>query len=329
MKQLFDAYTSTRIHPVNLCSHDLALFAHEFSKPINETTIEIVENVDVLQDTIFNRHSFKFYSKHTYVEDSHLKLIIPKLLLYFGPYEVITKGIWIKDNWSWGYFHWITDALTRLIASEDYMDSHLVILPKEFEKIHYITQSLEMLNYKAKYYNLSKRLHVKELLLPSHTAPVGNYNKEVINKVRERFFDIGNTDATPLKRIFISRQKARFRKISNENELMIVLESFGFEIHFFEDYPFTKQVNLMKKTSHLIGMHGAGLTNMLFMPLNGKVLELRNKDDAHNNCFFTLASDLGHDYFYLLNEGDSSDTHFVNITVDIEKLKKALEHMMA
>ena len=64
------------------------------------------------------------------------------------------------------------------------------------------------------------------------------------------------------------------------------------------------------------------------MQKNSKVLELRNKEDSHNNCFFSLASDLGHNYYYLLNDGNIKDTHFVNITVNIGNLEKAIVEML-
>ncbi len=129
----------------------------------------------------------------------------------------------------------------------------------------------------------------------SLTAPTGNYNKEIINKVRDRFNP--NTVAKPLRKIYIFRQKARYRKITNESEVVALLRYYGFEIHYFENYAFTEQVILMQQTSHLICSHGSGLINMLFMPKNCEVLELRNRDDNRNNCFYKLALDLEHNYY--------------------------------
>jgi capsular polysaccharide biosynthesis protein len=109
--------------------------------------------------------------------------------------------------------------------------------------------------------------------------------------------------------------------------VMELLLQYGYEIHFFEDYDLKKQIEIMSETKSLIGLHGAGLTNMLFMPANGQVLELRNENDAHNNCYFSLASDLNQAYYYLINTGDIEDTHRVEVTVDISKLKIAVELM--
>jgi len=113
----------------------------------------------------------------------------------------------------------------------------------------------------------------------------------------------------------------------NEDAVVALVQQHGYEIHFFEDYTLRQQIAIMAETRYLIGLHGAGLTNVLFMPAQGKILELRNQLDDHNNCFFTLASALDHDYYYLNNDGDTTDTHIVNITVDTALLQQALHRM--
>jgi len=79
----------------------------------------------------------------------------------------------------------------------------------------------------------------------------------------------------------------------------------------------------------LIGIHGAGLTNILFMPKGASVLELRRKDDSHNNCYFSLASALELNYFYQLCEVDNENivTQVNDFLVDkiiLEKNIKAI-----
>jgi len=316
---------STRKKPKNLVKKDEALFAHQFLKKIPATTLEKVKNVSILYDSILKKSEFRFFSKYTHVDGlSKLKKLL-RLRVLLRTKIKIDKGVWIIDNWSYEYFHWLTDALPRLLAAEKYIENHEVLLPLKFRKSPYV-ESLQLLNCKFKFFDSKFPVSVKELLIPSHTAPTGNFNKEIINNLRERF-NRNIENLTPSKKIFVSRAKARFRKIVNEVEVVRLVTSFGYEVHYFEDYSFQKQVSLMQQASHLIGLHGAGLTNMLFMPENGKVLELRNADDDHNNCFYTLASDLGHEYYYLLNKGDMKDTHFVNVTVCIDELTKLLQQI--
>ncbi len=66
---------------------------------------------------------------------------------------------------------------------------------------------------------------------------------------------------------------------------------------------------------------------MLFMREGQQVLELRRRGDAHNNCYFTLASAMGHDYYYLLCDGSSANTFDADFTVDIAALRMTLSGM--
>jgi hypothetical protein len=46
-------------------------------------------------------------------------------------------------------------------------------------------------------------------------------------------------------------------------------------------------------------MHGAGMTNMLFMEGGGFVLEMRNREGPRNNALFALAGACELQYAYL------------------------------
>ena len=326
MKKLYKKHIAVRNKPKNLKDEDSLLFKHEFSKEINTTTLQTVKDADIVNHLIFSARKLRFYPKYTRLNKVSFKQKIKTLLSLLLLCKKVNKGVWITDDLSINYFHWFTDALPRLLASENFLDGHAILLPYEYEKQVYVIQSLKILNFDIIFFDPKKRLHVKQLILPSHTAPTGNYNKDIINKVRNRFFsdfpDTGN------KKIYISRQKAIRRKITNENELMQQLKLYGFAIHFFEDYDFYRQVEIVQQATHLIGLHGAGLTNMLFMHKNGKILELRNEGDDHNNCYFSLASDLGHDYYYLVCKGDNQNTLDANLTVDINSLKLVIEQML-
>lgn len=247
--------------------------------------------------------------------------MISSLKYIFSKSEKFENAIWITDDWSTEYFHWLTDALTRYVWCEEYSKSSIVILPSKFEERRYIVESLDFLNINYKILN-KKKAFITNLILPSHTANTGNYNTQIINKLNDKFT---NYCSKGTRRIYASRQKADKRKIKNEDELVAFLIKYDFDIHFFEDYSFEKQVKLLNQTEILIGLHGAGLTNMLFMPKGGKIVELRNHSDTINNCYFSLASEIDHEYYYLECSGDSEYTHNVNVTVDINKFENILK----
>jgi len=329
MKILYKKHQTTRKPPKNIKKEDLPLFQQEFTKEIRDSHVLKLSKVFLLNDNIVEVKNKINYKEYTQISKLPLKLKLKRLLRWFlintSKKRTIENGVWIIDNWSNEYFHWLTDALPRLIASESVDSNVPILLPESFKSVNYITESLRIFGRDIIFYNPSQKIEVNRLILPSYTANTGNYNKLIINNLRERF--IHRFKNSENRKIYVSRKKARTRKITNEDELQKLLESFGYEIHFFEDYSFQKQVKIMSETKSLIGLHGAGLTNMLFMPEGGQVLELRNENDSINNCYFTLASDLNHSYYYQLNKGDKSETSDVNITVDLNEFKKNIELM--
>lgn len=316
------AHSSTRKSPVNLEEKDLPLFSHELEKHIGESHVIVLDKAFILGDLIF--HAGNFYSSYTHINYVRKKDRLRALSMLIRTSQKIDSATWIIDNGCAGYFHWLTDALPRLMAAEL---NGPVLLPQHWKKMRYMEQSLLLLGIQAIYYDPARPLKIGRLALPNHTAPSGNYNDAYIKELRAAFNR--NATTSPERKIYISRKKAPKRHVLNEDEVIAVMEQAGFEIHCFEDYDFEKQVSLMQETKCLAGLHGAGLTNMLFMPEKTKVLELRNSGDSHNNCYFSMASALDIDYYYLLNKGSHADTHTSDIEVDPEALKKALSRMIS
>ena len=132
-------------------------------------------------------------------------------------------------------------------------------------------------------------------------------------------------------KIYISRSKATKRKISNESEVEIYLENLGFRKIHFEDHSFIEQVSIMHHCKKLIGVHGAGLANMIFMNAHGRVMELRKHDAGENYFYFSLASTVDLDYYYQFCDSVDGGTSVqdADILVDIVELKENLKIMLS
>lgn len=165
--------------------------------------------------------------------------------------------------------------------------------------------------------------------MPTYTAPTGNFNDTLIKSLRIFLNDhfIINSKTSTCKKIYISRAKSRGRRIVNEEEVKLILEAYGFEIHHFEDYSFEKQIAIVQNANYLISNHGSGLTNMLFMKPERSVLELRQYGDNSNSCYFALASAL--DLHYLYQTCRPEMTGKDNLIVDCDKLRENIEKMLA
>lgn len=322
---ILKGYTSVRNPPVNLKPIDLQLFEHEYKRNIEAATILTMHHVLILKDTIFKPFPPSFFSRFTHIHPLSVLSKVKRCGLAFLRKKHTAHGLWIADEWSGGYFHWFGDAVPRLVSFElaNPGIKPKVLLPASFQNCEYISESLAMLNFEYEYVETFRPLRVSKLEIPGHLAPTGNYYGKVMESIRDKF--LPKNILPPSKKVYISRAKAKKRKILNEMEIIKVFEKSGFEIFFMEDLSFSSQLDLLSKTKILAGVHGAGLTNMLFMPKGGKILELRISGDYKNNCYFSMASDLGHQYFYLLNPSKSDNKHLTDITVDPLNLDSLLK----
>jgi hypothetical protein len=330
---------SKRRLPANFNQDHLVLFNHELERAIPESRLLRFQNVRVSSEGILFKgfkilpESFAFRS---HLEDWKVRSIVKFMATNYllrRRRQIESEVLWITDYWSKSYFHWLADALSRLFVVRDRLDHLVLMLPDEYEMQDFVRSSLRA--FAVKKVDFIKRdevLECRNLLLPTHTAPSGNYNEEVIRGVRgvllAAYAEASYQGAG--KRIYITRHKAGKRRIVNEDEIGLILGKFGFQTICAEELSFEQQVQVCSTARYLVSNHGAGLTNMLFMREGGSVLELRHHDDRINNCFFTLTSALGLNYFYqtCAPANESEDPHFADLMVDPEELEENLSLLL-
>jgi capsular polysaccharide biosynthesis protein len=340
-RTLCEETLSVRRLPENFDERDRILFGHELNRVIPATQLLELDHVNVNSDPIVFRagrvlaESFGYRDQFIRWAKSRnlLKFFIRNYVFKSGQ-RLENKALWIIDNWSSAYFHWLVDALPRLYVIRHQLADSTLLLPKSYEASRYILPSLAPFTVgNIRFIGHNQVFHCRKLLVPSHTGPSGNYNESIVRHLRElyRNYYAGMQNVGSFDKIYISRSKARVRRIINETDLAAVLKERGFRIVVLEDYPFEQQVKIVLNARYLVSNHGAGLTNMLFLPAGSNVFELRKCEDSHNNCYFTLASALGLEYYYQLckPENPDEDAYSANIYVDLKLFRKNLELMLA
>jgi capsular polysaccharide biosynthesis protein len=317
----YRGYLSIRRDPINIKAGEEIYFANAKEVQIPDTNLFIAENASILKDHIFQPSKFSFYAKYSHILRTSALKQYKKMFLYFLPGRRIEEGAWITDEWSREYFHWFTDALSRLLIIEEQYGKGYVILPERYRSTSYVNESLAFMGWRTIYYDVARRVSVRKLFMASHTAPNGNYNKEIMHKLRSRL-SIG-TMVPASKFIYVSRKKAAKRKVSNEEDVVELLVKHDVEICCLEEYSFEQTIQKLSGIKCLIGLHGAGLTNMLFMQSGGMIVEFRNEHDRHNNAYFALASDLDHQYYYIRGKAESVDNSS-DVHVDISELEELM-----
>ncbi len=132
------------------------------------------------------------------------------------------------------------------------------------------------------------------------------------------------------RRLYIPR-KDTTRKITNNQELEKLLMGYGYEMYYPENA--ISPIDDFSMAQSVIGAHGSGLTDVLFMPEGGHVLELLPSDHQHP-YFYSIGKALDLDYRILLcaSEGEREERGFqpspYDFTVDLEQVEKHLNHVL-
>ena len=330
------ASVSKRTLPRNFDQKHLQLFQHELERTFPPSELLRYHNVRVSPEGLIFKgwemlpESFAFpVELDEWKRRSVFKFLVTNHLLR-KQRKIEREVLWITDYWSKGYFHWLTDALTRLFVVRDRVDGLTLMLPWEFARREFVKRSLEVFGVKnVDFIQPDEVVQCRSLVMPTHTAPSGHFKADVIRGVRAKLLDaFGDASYRGAgERIYISRRSAGRRRIANEDELLPILRRLGFAVICTEELSFQDQVKVASRARYLVSNHGAGLTNMLFMREGGTVLELRHRADWINNCYFILASAMDFNYFYQLCEPQlaGGDPHTADLVVDPQALQQNLK----
>jgi capsular polysaccharide biosynthesis protein len=188
------------------------------------------------------------------------------------------------------------------------------------------TESLDMLRFSFEdiiWMKADSFYKIKDLFFVSGLSPSGRMQAELIKELRCRFIGEGNPGKN---RIYISRSNAAYRKVLNEDILFDVLKNYRFDMLHPEGLSLADQVKMFSMAGTLMSIHGAGLTNCIFMHPVSKVVELRRREGRGTNVgYWHLADSLNHQFYYY-NGITDSDRPLVgkgcNLTVPPDDFEK-------
>lgn len=243
----------------------------------------------------------------------------------------------IHHPWHSNYYHWLSETLCRIWVVKDKCDQMILLLPPEETLSKYALDSLRLFKFKKIIHiPIGKSALVRTLCMPAQRPILNCYNPDILREINKMYRSYVNCETSHCEltdRIYICRKNATQRKIINEEEVISVMKKFNFNIICPENYTFFEQVSIFCKTRYVVGIHGAGLTNMLFMPPGSTVFELikrKTNPIRHLNLLYWYMADaLRHKYYCQICEPTDKDEMFISadIIVDIELLYKNLELM--
>lgn len=269
-------------------------------------------------------------------ENIVLKNGTPKFLKYLNEdiFCLLTGGAG-KNN----YFHWMFDVLPRLkiINNSNFNSLKIKYLFPSLKK-NFQLETLNILGLKKKNCLDSgnfKHIFLKNLYITEHPYVVNNNPTKSINNIpiwiikwlRIKFLKNIIYKKNNYNKIYIDRSDSSTnstRYIINEIEVKKLLKANGFKIIVLSNFSVKKQISIFNNAKVIIGLHGAGLTNIIFCKRNTKVIELQS--NTSGNLYKNLASKCNLNYKRIKTKSKNKKliNQYGNIYININKLKKII-----
>jgi len=257
----------------------------EQNTPVSHLPEEVRQRLEIWQNPGWTQDQFILeFGRPGFIEPragwgivDHHRLIYPSLGLASAPHVhkpstfetyfrkdivKLKKVISLRDTGEENYFHFFNDVLPKLflLGEKGYvLGDYTIVVSRQLYKKNYFQ------HYLRHTWLGSLKWHTQndEWIHFDHAVFCKPYTHT------RRYFDqavdmLPAASMTYDRKIFLTRGKNSGRFISNMDELGPVLKNFGFEILDTAAMAFEEQVRIFSNTSHLAGIHGAGLTNMIF-----------------------------------------------------------------
>jgi capsular polysaccharide biosynthesis protein len=133
----------------------------------------------------------------------------------------------------------------------------------------------------------------------------------------------------PEIRLYITRDASVGRGLRNESELRSALEGSGFVTVDPGSLPFREQIELFARASHVVGVHGAGLTNILFRsPRPLHLLEI-SPPQLREDMFLQMSMALGFRYERIFGANPSDDSNRPTFSVATTDVMGVMDRWLA
>lgn len=263
--------------------------------------IKYKTNQLIRDSVIYNRHLENYYPSFL-----KYKLLQKSSTRYFSKVVSIRMINGAEKN----YWHFLSDMLGIVILIDKYQfpkDIPLVV-PKKLADQFFFQQ---VIAYSPELQNRNWVIQDNDYILADNVffcQKMPNQKDQFTGLLE--LLSIPDADKTKNRKVYVSRSPARIRFIKNNKEIEGIALQNGFEIIDCDGLNFSEQVSIFSECSHLIGIHGAGLTNIVWRK-NAPMclLELFPENYVHPG-YFWLAKSFDKEYMALTGSKILPDTSF-------------------
>lgn len=292
------------------------------------------EGTVINEGGILTQEGFILKDTQTSNNDQH-RLIRPKRDLnsenpmYFkGRLAVISSPG--SENW----YHWLLQVLPRLIILQEsgieYDRIYINNLKYEWQKqsLNALLNELKIPEDKLLIINGDVIVQASYLIVPS--VPFIPSVREqlpqwLVLRLRQIFLNPNFSQIETCDKIYISRKNASCRRITNESALTNELQRRGYKIVYLESLSPYDQARIFNKAKIIIGPHGSGFANLLFISEGCQIIEIDHCMHPPRSFYKTMASMMHCTYRPFYCENVTEECLDNDITVNVAKFLQVLE----
>ena len=273
---------------------------HRFAPASRTALIEYFEIENVIFDgqtgAVFKDgvhvHETRYSTQpsHTFSVDAHRVIKNAQSQLTFVGFHA----------WHHNYYHWVTQCLPSIFwALKLRGDAETIFALPSLSSWQEHALSLAGISDLERYaIDTHCQYEVRRIGYTTFTQGATTYRPstkaaEFFRLLRSRV-EHSSTPANAV--IYVSREDAPTRSMSNEAELTTLLQAEGVEIVVPGSLPIETQIALFAGAKAVIGPHGAGLTNIIFCEPGATLYEIM-AEHKPNPCYANLALSMGMHYW--------------------------------
>ena len=267
----------------------------EFDRPINGTEHYIFRNnirnrpkrdIVKLESGYLSIDLSKKYKVDYYFFDSNKKYIESissgKAPFLLNDVIEVNKNVgFIEDRFTkFNICHLISDKLPRVFELEKYEDIDEYVLFSNNEYITAVTDLLRinLIDFDGFNGNLLT-LKCERIYLSSSSSYSKSHPAQFCYSPYKKLVDVlksslNSSSSSMPKRFFIDRSMGKTRNVLNQDSIDEVLTANSIEKVRLEELSFQEQISLFNQAELVIGVHGAGMTNVAFCKPDTQVIEI-------------------------------------------------------
>jgi len=258
-----------------------------------------------------------------------VQTILSRGLLNREPtFRIKDPAILLIGPWSWVYYHWIFEDLTRLWVLDAFPElaDIPIVVPAHLNNFQKDSLHALGINDSRLLFFDGSNWQFDCLYVPSFLGSP-DYSFHQIDWLRTKLMGALNVQPQDRgkRRLYISRTDTAARRIINEKAIISMLQHYEFEVVSPGKLPWIDQVKLFNDAEIICGSSGSGIVNHIFAPRHTTLVEM-HPNSFINRIYWFSSNIRGQDYGFIIGQAETNQNDY---QISISKLQETIDVALA